>query len=589
MESKEKIDSLHQQASAHYLQGEFHQALEAWKELLALDPQDERAIEGVTLCELLAENDGGGGAVPATEPAEPAKQAEPAGPGGSVEGFDDDLDELDAILDGKAEESASDEPTPSFDLEFSDPGEQAVDQPPEPPVDGSQRQAEGIDFGDLSTEEPISLGDGAEPGEPQFAVDPHSLDLPDNDPSAEAANPGATAAAELRHRVDELMMEAHGCLEKGDTNGALSALNRIALLDEHNGEAEALRNRIEEELQQPTLPQETAAEEVQPPQLDLQIPEEPAPAPPPAIEETPPPVEEPVADAEPEEEVAEVPFEQEDQPPAPAAEAEPSVEIAVGMSKPSLRDRLSGMNLLIIVGVLAVIAIGGLSAWWFLWGPGAGGADDGSGESAIAAAGPGALPELPKLPGEEEPGEKRPAAKERSKPSEPSPEQQADLSVLIAEAEEAFDREDYREAVLAYNRVLEVDPDNQEANSRLAIAGERYRELKELEDKRAEAIEAFNRGNYRAALTIFYRMPESEDQKKLDRYKLNGWYNMGLQALSMGDCNSASTHLKEAKTIDPSDKEVIIALDLARICKYSRGDSSYRDEVEQLAPRALED
>ena len=137
--------------------------------------------------------------------------------------------------------------------------------------------------------------------------------------------------------------------------------------------------------------------------------------------------------------------------------------------------------------------------------------------------------------------------------------------------------------------VLEADPDNRLANAQLAISGERYREQKELEEKWTEATEAFERGSYRAALTIFYRMPDSEDRRKLDRYKLNGWYNMGLQALSTGDCNSASTHLKEAKAIDSSDKEVIIALDLARICKYSRGDSAYLEEVSQLIPRALED
>jgi tetratricopeptide (TPR) repeat protein len=589
MESQDsQIDSLHQKASAHYLQGEFHQALEAWKELLALDPQDERAIEGVKLCELLAEEDtsppapaAGLAEAPATPAAAPA--------GGSVEGFDDDLDELDAILDGKAAEPTAEAPAEGFDFDFSDPEQQAVDQPTKQPADGPDQQAEGIDLGGGSDAEPLALDTSGEPQEIQFGFDPQSIDLPSGGGEGEPADPADPAAAELRHRVQELMGEAQSCLEKDDMNGALSALNRIAILDEHNEEAQALRKRIEEG----EAPAEPAAESAEPPAFDLQIPDDPVPA----IDEPPLPVEEPVpaAAAEPEpapepmqsEEVAETPFDDEEQLPAAEAEAEPSVEIAVGMPKPFLRDRFSGMNLLIAGGVLAAIAIGGASAWWFVWGPGAGGEGDGSGDAAVAEAGTGPLPALPELPGEEEPADSPKGAK--NKAQKKSPEEIIDVTVLMAEAEAAFDREDYGEAVLAYSKVLEADPDNQLADTQLAIAGERYREQKEIEEKRAEAIEAFNVGNYRAALTLFYRMPESEDQRKLDRYKLNGWYNMGLQALSTGDCSSASTHLKEAKAIDGSDKGVIIALDLARICKYSRGDSAYIEEVGQLTYRSLED
>ncbi len=580
MESQDsQIDSLHQKASAHYLQGEFHQALEAWREMLALDPQDERAIEGVKLCELLA-GDGSSAATPAAEPQEAPAAPVAAPAGGSIEGFDDDLDELDAILDGKAADSAPEGPAQNFAFEFSNPEDHAVDRPPKPAAEGPERQVEGIDFEDISLEEPIALGGDVEQPDVQFAVDPQLLDLPQGDGEAQSADPSDAAAVELRHRVKELMAEALGCLEKKDRNGALSALNRIAILDENNEEAQALRQRIEEGESEP----EPAAQVEEPPAFDLQIADDPAPS----IEDQAPQVEEPIMVADPEPEPV---------PEASEAVAEsasepdpgPSVEIAVGISRHSLRDRLSGVNLLIAGAILAVIAIGGVSAWLFLWGPGSGGEAEAPGDATVAAASAGALPEMPELPGEEEPADASRGAKSDAEAQEKSPEEEIDVTVLMATAEEAFDREDYGEAVLAYNKVLKADPDNRMASAQLAIAGERYRAQKELEEKRAEAIAEFGRGNYRAALTIFYRMPESEDQRKLDRYKLNGWYNMGVQALSTGDCDSAGTHLKEAQAIDPADKEVIIALDLARICKYSSGDSAFLGEVSHLTYRALED
>jgi hypothetical protein len=355
MESQDsQIDGLHQKASAHYLQGEFNQALEAWRELLALDPQDKRAIEGVKLCELLAE-DGSSATAPQAQPAEAPAAPPAATAGGSVEGCDDDLDELDAILDGKAAEPAPEAPAEGFDFAFSDPEDQAVDQPPREPADEAKPDAGGMDFGNIPE---------AEPQEVQFGFDPQSLDLPQGGGEAQSADPGETAAAELRHRVRELMAEAQACLERSDENGALSALNRIAILDENNEEAEALRKRIEQGDAQPeeaAPAEEPLAEAPETPALDLQLPDDPAPS----IEEpSPPPVEEPVATAEPEPEpaeaVAEASFEEEeDQLPALEPEAEPSVEIAVGMAKPSLRDRLSGMNLLIAGAVLAVVAVGG--------------------------------------------------------------------------------------------------------------------------------------------------------------------------------------------------------------------------------------
>ena len=120
-------------------------------------------------------------------------------------------------------------------------------------------------------------------------------------------------------------------------------------------------------------------------------------------------------------------------------------------------------------------------------------------------------------------------------------------------------------------------------------AGEAYREQKEIDGKRQQAIDAFNSGNYRSALTLFYRLPEFDDPERLDRFKRNGWYNMGLQALQAGDCRGATDHLKEARSLDPDDREVLLAVDLAKTCRFSRTNQAYHDEVRLLSFRGLDD
>ena len=95
-----RIKSLHQEASSHYLRGEFGQALELWRSVIELNPEDERAKEGVRLCELLVDEEvaATGQRSPSPPPAEessPPAEESPRPPfAEAAEGFDDDLEEL---------------------------------------------------------------------------------------------------------------------------------------------------------------------------------------------------------------------------------------------------------------------------------------------------------------------------------------------------------------------------------------------------------------------------------------------------------------------------------------------------------------
>ena len=157
------------------------------------------------------------------------------------------------------------------------------------------------------------------------------------------------------------------------------------------------------------------------------------------------------------------------------------------------------------------------------------------------------------------------------------------------QARQAMAREDWSAAVLACNQALEIDPANTAVRDDLAEAGKRYREERALEERHQQAIEAFNNGNYRSALTLLYRLSPDKDGERIERYKRNGWYNMGIQALAVGDCKSATTHLGEARSVDPEDREILLALELAKTCSYSRDTETYRNEVRQLPLRGLDD
>jgi tetratricopeptide (TPR) repeat protein len=642
-----RSEHLHQEASSAYLQGEFEQALSVWRTLLQMNPEDERAKEGVRLCELLTQDDG-----TTTVAAESGERgagsiAPESAFGSSAEGFDDDLEELEEVLEsggeGNAESAAAAsepeaqdaadpaEEVANFSFDFTGlpdqqaSGPQNTEQPveaaPSTEVPSPDRQAEGIDFGNIEETETLSLGDGAEAGA-ESPAQSQQVDQPTSADSAEAA------ASELRSRVNELLAEALTNYEQGRKEEALGILNRVFILDENNSAALALHDNICAELdaaQGVTDPAEATAE--QPPaeaagadsadaeaagaaSADDAIAHEPV-EPDENLDDLEAlslgtPADGSAAECHQQAQAGEADT-------APAGDFGDSGDAAetTGESPDDFADELpstptiaeageqrrkSGgglkptrQNVVLIAVLVAVVATGGGLAFFFLGGDGEG--SETGGDVAVAGGGGPTLP----LPGGaasegEAPEELDPA--QAQVPAEPMPLDaagMAEFEELMADAQAAFEQQDYASAVLKLKAALDLDPSNYDARDLLAEAGDLYREQKELDARRREAIDAFNEGSYRSALTIFYRLPDGEDREALNRYKRNGWYNMGIQALQAGDCNSAVDHFKEASGLDPDDHEIKLAVDLARSCRYSRGDSAFHEEVRLLPYRGLDD
>ena len=582
MAQDKQVEYLHQQASALYLQGEYDAALEAWRQLLNLDPKDERAREGARLCELLVKETHGNTPAarrpaPAAPPAPPASAAAqpPGGVGfGLGEQLDQELSEIDEMLGGKPGRDWMD-------------GKRAPAQPAKPPAPAAAKEA--LDF-DLSDGAPAAAEfhfDVEAPDRPARDADagPDAFDLGDTDAATAAADAaaGETAAEELQHRTNELMAEALEYYERGEREEALSALTRLTILDEHNEAALNFAAHIRSEMEQlarPAQPEPPAAPETSDASFVESTGGSTAREAPRSTGATPKPA----------------------PPAASVLEGSPAGSELEAWEEEVLADELSAVSakkpgapplvltrarpnrwLIIAAGGLVVAGAAYVALGFFGGSP----SDD-----AAAHAAPLASP--PPLTEEEAHAAARPAqAPAPAEPAEPvplTPETRAKIDALMDRAEGEFESGDFAAAVLTYNDALKLDPENEVARKKLADAGKLFHEQKQKLEERTAAIASFNEGDYRNALRIFYRIEpvDAAEAQRLTHYKAIGWYNLGVRALIAGDCRLARSHLLESQQLDPLDRNLQHAMQMNAAC-FEGTSQRYYDAVRTLQLRGLED
>jgi tetratricopeptide (TPR) repeat protein len=261
--SSDRIARLHEQASENYLNGDYAGALQAWRDVLALDPANEAALDGVRMAAQFVERD-----------ETPVAAASPE--------IERELDQGLNILNGlgaaarppapRSSSAAAPAAAPSRDpsatmiLDRSEI-EAAIGRKPAPPAEASaetpaavvvsdtERQSEGIDFGDLAEVPPIPLGAplGAPGGDALPKDEPEGWAQPAREapafglaPAAAAAPlPGSAAAVELKRRIADLLAQARTKADAGEREEALTILGRVSILNEDNDEAQQLRTLLE--------------------------------------------------------------------------------------------------------------------------------------------------------------------------------------------------------------------------------------------------------------------------------------------------------------------------------------------------------
>jgi tetratricopeptide (TPR) repeat protein len=444
---------------------------------------------------------------------------------------------------------------------------------------------------------PPSAPPAAQPWPPQPAAN-HSEDI---------------SAEELQGRADELMAEALEHYEAGQRAEALIVLDRLAILDEGNQAAKTFANHIRAELEAQSAAQ------------GHEIPAQPflAAAPAAAID-SPEIAEDLLADpvVEPTQEPASaaqigngmVDFEGEGgeslglgAPQLVDPDAEPVVEEIDGIStgaageefdldesdpaeEPALetaaKPKLSMNKWLMVAGIVLLAMGGGYVALQFLGGSGG----DSEAETTALAAPPPILDVEAIVGGSADPVPTEPADPGPSPAAAAATVPPGYLDEVLDRADAAYEDGDYAAAVLAYDEALKLDPQNEVARRRLEAAGEFYREQKEQLEQRGMATQAFNDGDYRNALRILYRISplDEAEAERFERFKFNGWYNMGLRALKSGDCRLARSNLREAQQVDPTDKDLQWALELSGSC-FEGQTEAYFDAARSLQSRAIDD
>jgi tetratricopeptide (TPR) repeat protein len=579
MAQDNQVEFLHQQASALYLQGEYDAALEAWRQLLSLDPHDERAREGARLCELLVK-EAGGSVAPSRPPGPPARPAHTAVGFGMGEQLDQELSELDELLGGGRGRDWMDAPSAKTHAP-QDPGSTTLE----------------FDLGDVP-----QAGGAASGDEFHFDVDApdrpshetgSAFDLDGDDTAARAREQaGDTAAEELQRRSNELMAEALEYYERGEREEALSALSRLTILDEHNEAALNFASHIRSEMEQIAHPQDgpvpdfatepdfaDPAPEHDP--LDFGLGEEPPPGPPKPVRKpmaaaapTPPPATSAVHDV-----LADDPF---------VEELSVSSVTGKGATSP-LRDAgRPRPNKSLVLVASALVLVGGLYVVYSMM-SGSSSATSAEAESAASAA---ALP-APPLPEDDA----SPAPEETAAPgTEPpaagplSPETRAKIDDLLNRGDSEFESTNFAAAVVSYNDALKLDPQNEVARKKLHEAGELFRAQKAKLDEREAAFKSFEEGDYRNALRLFYRFEPKDDAeaKRLTHYKAIGWYNLGVRALIAGDCRLARSNLLESQQLDALDPHLARAMEMNVAC-FEGASGTYYEGVRTLPIRDLED
>lgn len=470
-------------------------------------------------------------------------------------------------------------------------------------------QSHGMDAGDIAALEPVPLGRGS------------GVDVV---PSVSSEDAGG-AAAVLKRRVAELMRQAREAQDEGHSEQALGFVSRLLILDEENDEARALEDRIRgalgegardvdallnegvQWLEQGRLEEargrflevldrvpdhaealdyldktdaKLAAQEA-----DTQAPHSRAGPIGSAEQRVAPPAASSPAPLDGRAQAAPLSSAPRDikldrEPTEHEAEAEHGAETPETPAKQGKRQRIARFTrsrrplMISAAALLLLLATGWLASGRFR-------ESQPEGSPAL---------EAPPTDGPaQKPHESQSGTPVGAAPA-PQPQQAGSFSQALAKAKAAFDRGDYEAAVIHYDDALVLDPDNAIARAGLVEAGENYRKRDPEAEQLTKARHAFAAGEYESALRLLYRLPAGlVDPAVLDRYKANGWYNLGVIALRGAECTQAAKHFGEALTLRPADRGVEQVKALAERYLGARKNRDYYDTVESLPFRDLED
>jgi tetratricopeptide (TPR) repeat protein len=568
--STEQINRLHEKASERYLNGDYRGAIEAWRDVLGLDADNEQALEGVQLASQFV------------EPAPPP-----------VPEVERDLDQGLKVLDGLGVST----------LLQADLADGTVDR--KPVASPAEDEVPGVEL----------LPAWEAPPRPTPEAEAVGLD-PVAGPSPAGSAPPSAAASELKRRVDELLAEAKTKAEAKERDEALAILSRLAILDEDNADAAALRAKIESEgasdldkIEMAIIEGVAALEADNLDEAERQLNE--------ALKLAPDHREArhyldkvaerrasegedllgiSLGDAAPSEGAVERATEEPVPPPA-VPEASKPIRPAASIPEPPVlppaqarpRFTLPPTKFLVFGAIGAAALVSAAIALPRMLGgaaPKSQAPKLSAGSSAPSRPASPARPARPASPGPR--SSTAATAAPAPAPATLSPDELARrLATNLVAARSLMASEDYGGAVVAFNEALSLDPANAEAKAGIADAGERYKAIKAERDAINNIKLAYRGGEFSSGLRLAYRLPPTVSASFVETAKVVGWYNLAVVALRAGDCKEALSHLGEALQVAPSDADSKQLREFASRYVEAVKDRVFLDHVEALAFRQL--
>jgi len=558
----DRIKQLHEQASEHYLNGNYKDALQAWRDVLGLDPSDEQALGGLRMAQQFVPPD-----------AQPVTAAASA--------VEDELDRGLKILDRAAPPIVVPHEVPdgSIDLQPDLLNEAAA-------------AAEDVPEG-------WEASNAAPAAEESFGLEPFSLSSPD------PAAPTSAAAGELKRRVADLLNEAKAKADAGERDEALAILARLGILDEDNAEAEALRAQIEaagasdlDKVEQAIIEGVSSLEGDRLDDAERYFREALAISPEHreakhylekveqrrsggtedllgGLEGESAPAEDAVQRATTPEPAAVKPA---PMPKAPRAPAAPPAELPdAPIAASGRRLALPNPKLLMIGGIALVVVVGAAMTLPRLFG---------SSTPKFTPPNPAAVASRASQRAPKPGAVAKPATPTRAVPTDPAQLAKA-VEAGLAAGQAKMDANDPAGAIIAFNDVLALDPANPVAKAGIVTAGEQYKATKAERDTLNTIKLAFRDGEFTSALRLAYRLPPTVSKSYSDGVKVAGWYNLAIVALRAGDCREAMSHLDEALGVDGSDDEVKTLREFASRYADAVKDRAFLDRVEALSFRSI--
>jgi len=169
-----------------------------------------------------------------------------------------------------------------------------------------------------------------------------------------------------------------------------------------------------------------------------------------------------------------------------------------------------------------------------------------------------------------------------------SPEEaKREISGLFATGKAQMQKNGYEAAVATFSKILDLDPANLEAKEQFDEAASKVQEQKKLEEDLQTGKQLFVEKDYESALRKFYRLPKDRNLGEVDLFIRNAWFNWAVVSLKGGNCIEALQRLDEDLNLHPDDQEAAKLREVAEHYRDRPKDKVFYANVDRLTYRTL--